>query len=214
VEPIGTIVGPRGSRINLIQDQIHREHIEVIEYTDDFTRYIVNVCSPAEIAGVAIIEPATPDKRRQIILVAKGDKLALLIGKKGTNVRLISEMLKADVEIRTIEDAHAGNLEYQHIDMQSLRQQTFNSSYNKYRVRGDVLSGFEKGRSSFNRRSDKNFSNNRNVGDVKNKKEKSSILSDFQGMNKEDLLNELSNVNSSDDIASDIVDNYDEYNNK
>jgi N utilization substance protein A len=143
VEAVGTIIGARGSRIKTVQEQIHGEHIEVIEYSDDFRKYIVDVCSPAEISGVTIIEPKTPAERRQIIIVTKPDKTALLIGKKGSNIRLISELLKADIEIQNLEEAHVSNLQYERIDVQNSRQQAFNRTYSKYKSGADILKQYK-----------------------------------------------------------------------
>ncbi|MDE6476939.1 MAG: hypothetical protein K2L48_01920 [Mycoplasmoidaceae bacterium] len=143
IEPVGTVIGVRGSRIKTISEQINNEKIEVIEYTDDFSRYIINVCSPAEIAGVKLEEPKKPTDKRNVILVCKPEKLALLIGKHGNNVKLVSKMLNADVEVKTIKDASEEGLEYQRIDMKSLKQRTFDSTFNKYQSNNDVLNKFD-----------------------------------------------------------------------
>jgi N utilization substance protein A len=205
VEPAGTIIGPRGSRIKNIQEQVHGEHIEVIEYVDDFKLYIVNVCSPAEIVGFAIKEPTTPEERREITLVARSDKLALLIGKRGSNVRLISEMLKANIEINTVEEAHETNLQYQRVEPQTLRQQTFNRAYKKYHVGGDVLKQYNRTNPHVNKVTDttpKSNSAQQHANAIK--KPKTSIMQDFKGMNKEDLLKELVDVDTPKNIADDI----------
>jgi N utilization substance protein A len=210
VEPAGTIIGPRGSRIKSIQEQIHNEHIEVIEYVDDFRHYIVNVCSPAEIVGFAIKEPATPEERREITLVARSDKLALLIGKRGSNVRLIAEMLKANIEINTVEEAHESNLQYQRVDPQTLRQQTFTRAYKKYHVGGDVLNQYNRVRPHTTKSADATpKSNSAQQHANATKKPKDSILQDFKDMNKEDLLKELMDV----DTPKNINDNIDDDNN-
>jgi N utilization substance protein A len=215
VEPVGTVIGPRGSRVKIIQEQIHGEHIEVIEYVDDFKRYIVNVCSPAEIVGFAIKEPAAPEERREITLVARSDKLALLIGKRGSNVRLISEMLKANIEINTIEEAHEANLQYNRVEAQSLRQQTFNRAYKRYHAGSNVLDQYN--RSAPNRNRPGGVSNNpSNAQQQTNnaKKQKASILQEFKDLNKDDLLKELIDVeapkNTSDNIDGDNGDDYQE----
>ncbi len=143
IEPVGTVIGVRGSRIKTISDQINNEKIEVIEYTDDFSKYIVNVCSPAEIAGVNLQEPKEPTQKRNVILICKPEKLALLIGKHGNNVKLVSKMLNADVEVKTIKDANEEGLSYQRIDMKSLKQRTFDNTFNKYQSNNDVLNKFD-----------------------------------------------------------------------
>lgn len=143
IEPVGTIIGVRGSRIKTISEQINNEKIEVIEFTDDFSKYIVNVCSPAEIAGVKLEEPKEPTQKRNVVLICKPEKLALLIGKHGNNVKLVSKMLNADVEVKTIKDANEEGLSYQRIDMKSLKQRTFDNTFNKYQSNNDVLNKFD-----------------------------------------------------------------------
>ncbi|MDE7434055.1 MAG: KH domain-containing protein [Mycoplasmoidaceae bacterium] len=143
IEPVGTVIGVRGSRIKTISEQINNEKIEVIEYTDDFSKYIINVCSPAEIAGYNLVEPTEPTGRRSVTLVCKPEKLALLIGKHGSNVKLISKMLNADIEVKTVHDMAEEDIPYQRVDMKSFRQRTFDNTFNKYQSNNDILSKFD-----------------------------------------------------------------------
>lgn len=143
IEAAGTVIGVRGSRIKTISEQINNEKIEVIEYSDDFSKYIINVCSPAEIAGFKLTEPKDPTGRRNVILVCKPEKLALLIGKFGNNVKLISKMLNADIEVKTIRDMGEEGLDYTRVDMKSFKQRTFDDTFKKYRTNNDVLSSFD-----------------------------------------------------------------------
>jgi N utilization substance protein A len=208
VEAAGTVIGPQGSRIKNIQQQINSEHIEVIEYVDDFKKYIVNVCSPAEIIGFAIKEPTKPEERRQITLVARSDKLALLIGKFGNNVRLISDMLKANIEINTVEEAHDANLQYQRVEALSLRQQTFGKTYKKYHVGHDPLNQYNRTRPNAHKTTTAPTSSK--TPQVRQqefiKKPKDSVLQDFKNINREDLLKELMDVDASKNISDNIED--------
>jgi hypothetical protein len=159
--------------------------------------------------GFSIKEPTTPEERREITLVARGDKLALLIGKRGSNVRLISEMLKADVEINTVEEAHEAGLQYQRVDPQTLRQQTFNRAYKKYHAGSDVLTQYNRANPHANKSATPTPPKNsvqQHVNAVK--KPKSSILQDFKDMNKEDLLKELMDVDTSKNISDHIDDEH------
>ncbi|GHU32027.1 hypothetical protein FACS1894166_04560 [Bacilli bacterium] len=203
IEAAGTVIGPRGSRIRMVQEQVNNEHIEVIEYSDDFTTYVINVCSPAELVGIAITEPKTPEEKRYITLVTHPDKLALLIGKKGQNIRLISQLLKADVEVSTIEDARANGIEFQKIDMAAMRQQKFNSSYNKYRPGGaNVLDQYNKpiyNRNAVNR-------NNPPIGNNQGSSTKKIKSSIFDDINKQDLLKDLQSVDTGQESGDNMED--------
>jgi hypothetical protein len=120
-------------------------------------------------------------------------------------------MLKANIEIQSIEEAHQSGLEYKKIDVQSMQKQQFNRTFNKYRPNTDILSKYNTAHSSY--KTSKVIENM--VNETKapiSKKEKASFLDDFKSMNKDELLNELSSGNSNDDESDDI--NADDYNNQ
>lgn len=144
IEAVGTVIGNRGMRIKNVQEQLNGEHIEVFEYEDNFPNYLVNVCSPAELIGYKVEEPAEGKyiERREITLITRPDKLALLIGKKGANVRLISDLLKADIEIRTVDEAANENIKYEKIEINNSKQQSFKKTFNKYSSNTDILNKF------------------------------------------------------------------------
>jgi N utilization substance protein A len=142
IEAVGTVIGNRGMRIKNIQEQLNGEHIEVFEYEDNFANYLVNVCAPAELVGYKIEEQGQYIERREITLITQPDKLALLIGKKGANVRLISDLLKSDIEIRTVDEAAQENIKYEKIEVSNSRQQTFKKTFNKYSSNDDILNKY------------------------------------------------------------------------
>jgi N utilization substance protein A len=204
IDPTGAIIGQRGQRINAVRDLIDNsknEKIEVIEYSDDFTTYIINVCSPAEISGFAVTEPKAPEDRKQIVLVARDDKLALLIGKRGCNVRLISDLLNADIEIRSVQEAQETNLEYTHIDMSKMRQQGFNKTFNKYKTSNDMFNRYKTAKVNLNY--------GESEEQIKSKNMKTSILDEFKKMDKKDLDETLSQVDT--DNNDDDINDHDEY---
>jgi N utilization substance protein A len=85
ISPVGTIIGFKGTRVNEISKLINNEKIEVIEYSNDFNRFIYNVCLPVELQGIIIDEPENPKEKRSITLVVKNDDLRSIIGRKGFN---------------------------------------------------------------------------------------------------------------------------------
>lgn len=142
IEAVGTVIGNRGMRIKNIQEQLNGEHIEVFEYEDNFSNYLVNVCAPAELVGYKIEEAGQYMERREITLITRPDKLALLIGKKGSNVRLISDLLKADIEIKTVDEAIQENIKFNKIEVSSSKQQSFKKTFNKYSSNADILNKY------------------------------------------------------------------------
>lgn len=120
LDPVGTCIGTKADRIKAILEEMGNEKIEFIEYDENIGQFIANCANPAILYGYAII-PAKTEKneqtgiekeieRKKIILVIDQYKLALLIGLKGNNVKLLSQLLNADVDVISIEDAEEYNL--------------------------------------------------------------------------------------------------------
>ncbi|MBI2990353.1 MAG: transcription termination/antitermination protein NusA [Candidatus Magasanikbacteria bacterium] len=87
IDPIGSCIGQRGSRINTIIDELGGEKIDIIEYSEDAKAYIKNALSPAKISTVELDE----SNKEALVYVAE-DQFSLAIGREGQNVRLASEL--------------------------------------------------------------------------------------------------------------------------
>lgn len=87
VDPIGSCVGQRGSRIQTIISELGGEKIDIIEYNEDPAKFIANALSPAKVIGVEIDE-----KERKALVKVSDDQLSLAIGKDGQNVRLAARL--------------------------------------------------------------------------------------------------------------------------
>ncbi|WEK82824.1 MAG: transcription termination factor NusA [Mycoplasma sp.] len=138
VEPCGTIIGPQGSRISAVRNEINHEKIEAVQYSDNFEEYLINLCSPAMIQGYKVVAEATETTRKQVILIVKGDQMALLIGKNGTNIRLISQILGIDTDVKTPEEARYENLQYTRLEVKSARQRAFDRILERNRGNADL----------------------------------------------------------------------------
>jgi len=122
IDPIGACIGARADRIKPIINEMGNEKIEFVEYSEDINKYLVLACLPAPLVGFNIIEPTyevnelTGEKkeitRKKIQLIVDDYKLALIIGSRGKNVRVLSELLDADVEAITTDEANETNLKY------------------------------------------------------------------------------------------------------
>ncbi|MDQ6976293.1 MAG: transcription termination factor NusA [Mariprofundaceae bacterium] len=96
IDPVGSCVGVRGSRVQAVVNELHGERIDIIEWTENPAAFIVNALAPAEIERVLV------DEQSNVIEVAVDDEnLAIAIGRKGQNVRLASELTGWDIEIMT-----------------------------------------------------------------------------------------------------------------
>lgn len=88
IDPIGSCIGQRGSRINTIIEELGGEKIDVIEYSEDMVQYISHALSPAKIASVELQE-----KDKTATVSVGSDQFSIAIGRSGQNVRLASELV-------------------------------------------------------------------------------------------------------------------------
>ncbi|MCF0227224.1 MAG: hypothetical protein HUJ52_00180, partial [Malacoplasma sp.] len=144
VEPCGTIIGPHGSRISGVKSQICNESIEVFEYDDDFEKYLVDVCSPARIVGYKVLAEATEERKRQLVIIVPPDQLPLLVGRRGANIRLITQLLKSDVDVKTPDDAKYDDIEYNRVETKSIQQRRYERIYSQNTMGVDDFSTFNK----------------------------------------------------------------------
>lgn len=100
IDPQGACIGPRGSRIQTIVNELKNEKIDIIEYVDDPVEYIKNALKPARVASVNILEDS--DERRDAMAIVPDDQLSLAIGKEGQNVRLAHRLTGWKIDIKSI----------------------------------------------------------------------------------------------------------------
>ncbi|MFH1645511.1 MAG: transcription termination factor NusA [Candidatus Omnitrophota bacterium] len=95
VDSVGACVGMRGQRVKNIVRELHGEKIDIVRYNDDTREFIKGALSPAEISEIKL----DSNKKVADIIVAD-DQLSLAIGRKGQNVRLASELLGYEINIK------------------------------------------------------------------------------------------------------------------
>ncbi len=94
IDPIGSCVGQRGSRIQTIIRELGGEKIDIIEFNEDAEVYIANALAPAKVEDVKLITD-----ERQAYITVKDDQLSLAIGKDGQNVRLAAHLTGWKIDI-------------------------------------------------------------------------------------------------------------------
>lgn len=106
VDPIGACIGPRGSRVQVVIEELKGEKIDIFEWRENIIELIKNALSPAQILAVLQSE-----EKRGIIVVVEDDQLSLAIGKKGKNARLAVRLtgMKIDIKSRTDIEAEGRN---------------------------------------------------------------------------------------------------------
>ncbi|MFA4872501.1 MAG: transcription termination factor NusA [Patescibacteria group bacterium] len=94
IDPIGSCVGQRGTRVQTIINELGGEKLDIIEYNSDPVHFIINALSPAKVARVELDE-----ERHEARAFVKEDQLSLAIGKGGQNVRLAGRLTGWRIDI-------------------------------------------------------------------------------------------------------------------
>ncbi len=98
VDPVGAIIGEKGSRINRVLKELNGEKIDVIAYDRDPVKFIGNALSPARDVIVQIVD----EKKREANAIVNEENSSLAIGKKGINIKLASRLTKYKINVKKI----------------------------------------------------------------------------------------------------------------
>ena len=105
IDARGACIGPRGSRVQSIMQELKGESIEIFEWNDDFLSLIKNIFKPAEIAHVFY-----NDDQSKLIIAVADDQLSITIGKKGKNAKLAYKLLGTKIDIKPMSDIIAAGI--------------------------------------------------------------------------------------------------------
>ncbi|MFH1036967.1 MAG: transcription termination factor NusA [Patescibacteria group bacterium] len=94
VDPIGSMVGQRGTRVMAVINELGGEKIDIIEWSEDSQKYISNSLSPAKAIEVKIMP------KNKALVIMPEDQLSLAIGKDGQNVRLAAKLTGWKIDVR------------------------------------------------------------------------------------------------------------------
>jgi len=104
VDPIGTCVGMRGSRVQAVTSELAGERVDIILWSDDPATYVINALAPAEISSIVVDE-----EKNCMDIVVDEENLAQAIGRGGQNVRLASDLTGWELNIMSMEESLAKN---------------------------------------------------------------------------------------------------------
>ncbi len=97
MDPIGAMVGQKGTRVMAVINELGGEKIDIIEYSENSEKYIANALSPAKVIEVKIMP-----KNKARVLVPE-EQISLAIGKEGQNVRLAAQLTGWKIDVRSPE---------------------------------------------------------------------------------------------------------------
>lgn len=111
VDSVGACIGPRGSRIQTIVNELKNEKIDIVRYSEDPVEYIVNALSPARVVSVDIL--ANDENAQEAMVVVPDDQLSLAIGREGQNVRLAHKLTGWKIDIKSVSQMERAEQEAQ-----------------------------------------------------------------------------------------------------
>lgn len=94
VDPIGSCVGQKGTRVQTIIDALGGEKIDIIEWNENTEKFISAALSPAKVLGVELFET-----EKRAVVTVPDDQLSLAIGKRGQNVRLAAKLTGWKIDV-------------------------------------------------------------------------------------------------------------------
>ena len=94
IDPIGAVVGQKGTRVSAVISELNGEKIDVIEYSSEPKKFIFNALSPAKIVDVEVME------NNKALAIVPDDQLSLAIGKDGQNVRLAAKLTGWKIDVK------------------------------------------------------------------------------------------------------------------
>ncbi len=107
VDPIGSAVGQRGSRIMAIINELGGEKVDIIEYSENPEEFVANALSPAKVLEIKIMP------KNKALCIVPEDQLSLAIGKEGQNVRLAAKLTGWKIDVRAPEGKEEPKVETQ-----------------------------------------------------------------------------------------------------
>ena len=96
IDPVGACVGPKGSRVRMVVEELRNERVDVIQWAEDPAVYVANALSPAKVTRVVIDED-----NHYATVVVPDDQLSLAIGKEGQNARLAARLTGWHIDIKS-----------------------------------------------------------------------------------------------------------------
>ena len=100
VDPIGTCVGMRGSRVQAVTNELGGERVDIILWSADPAQFVIGALAPADVNSIMVDEES-----HSMDVVVDEDNLAIAIGRGGQNVRLASELTGWTINLMTVEES-------------------------------------------------------------------------------------------------------------
>lgn len=100
IDPIGTCVGVRGSRVNAVTNELAGERVDIVLWSEDPAQFVIGALAPANVQSIVVDE-----EKHAMDVVVDEENLAIAIGRGGQNVRLASELTGWKINIMTADES-------------------------------------------------------------------------------------------------------------
>ncbi|PSB92265.1 transcription termination factor NusA [Candidatus Pandoraea novymonadis] len=100
IDPIGTCVGIRGTRVQAVRNELGGENVDIVLWSEDPAQFVIGALAPASVQSIVVDE-----ERHSMDVVVDEAELAVAIGRSGQNVRLASELTKWKINIMTLDES-------------------------------------------------------------------------------------------------------------
>jgi N utilization substance protein A len=100
VDPIGTCVGMRGSRVTAVTNELAGERVDIVLWSADPAQFVIGALAPAEVSSIVVDE-----EKHAMDVVIDENNLAIAIGRGGQNVRLATELTGWTINLMTLEES-------------------------------------------------------------------------------------------------------------
>ena len=100
VDPIGTCVGVRGTRVNAVTNELAGERVDIVLWSEDPAQFVIGALAPANVQSIVVDE-----EKHAMDVVVDEENLAIAIGRGGQNVRLASELTGWRINIMTADES-------------------------------------------------------------------------------------------------------------
>lgn len=100
IDPIGTCVGVRGTRVTAVRNEIGGEAVDIVLWSEDPAQFVIGALAPAQVQSIVVDE-----EKHSMDVVVDEENLAVSIGRSGQNVRLASELTGWQINIMTQEES-------------------------------------------------------------------------------------------------------------
>jgi N utilization substance protein A len=100
IDPIGTCVGMRGSRVQAVTNELAGERVDIIIWSPDPAQFVIGALAPAQVSSIVVDE-----EKHSMDVVVDEENLAIAIGRGGQNVRLASELTGWEINLMTLSES-------------------------------------------------------------------------------------------------------------